>query len=324
MKISLIATIYGAEKFIRRFLISVFNQTISSDIEYIFVNDASPDNSKSILNDILKDYPTLCVKLIENTKNEGPAYSRQKGYQNATGKYLLCLDSDDWIDENYAEKLLYNAEKSGSDIVFTNFKYEYINKTIDITPNIHNGNKEKILYSLLAGNIHGSWCNKLVLRSLFTDNPIVHLKSRCDMMEDLYIVYQLVYYSHKISYEPSVAYHYNLQNNSSIVHSISEAKIASVVKIDKLLSEFNRIHHLFQDEIGKSLLHLRLLSMADLSDLSTNINWDNEKQVKHIIFKHPYLAFTDKLSLYARLCNLKILHTLLKKLRLTHKKIRMS
>ncbi len=324
MKVSLIAPIYGVEKWIERFLVSVFNQSISSDIEYIFVNDSTPDASVEILKKVLERYSSLSVKLIENSQNKGLAYSRQEGIKQATGEYILCLDSDDYIDQDYVEKLYWDAEKNGSDIVVTNIKYEYSNKVVDVVPDIHGGNKEKILYDLLAGTLHGSWCNKMIRRSLLINNPIKFLGEKSSMMEDLFVVYQLVYYAHKISYEPSVVYHYNQQNVSSIAHSVSERKIASIAEVDCFLSNFNKRFHLFQDEISSNLFHLRYLSTIDLSGLPYPINWEEERHLKQQVFKHPYMAFTDKLSLYARLGggNLTILHKLLILLRKIHKLIR--
>ena len=98
-KVSVIVPIYNVEKYIERCLRSLFEQTLD-DIEYIFVNDCTPDNSMIILEKILKEYPHRIkqVKIINHEQNQGQAGARTSGMKAMTGEYMIHCDPDDWVE----------------------------------------------------------------------------------------------------------------------------------------------------------------------------------------------------------------------------------
>ena len=104
MKVSILVPIYNVEKFFSRCLESLFNQTYQN-IEYVFVNDCTPDNSMVVLHNFMEKYPSRAklVRIIENTNNCGIAIVRNTLIKNATGDYVLFVDSDDWIEEDMVE-----------------------------------------------------------------------------------------------------------------------------------------------------------------------------------------------------------------------------
>lgn len=113
IEISIIIPLYNTEKYIEKCLNSLINQTIR-DIEIIIVNDGSQDNSEKICKEfLLKDKR---VKLI-NQKNSGQGAARNKGLEVARGRYIAFVDSDDYIELNMYEKLLYNMGKYNCDVV---------------------------------------------------------------------------------------------------------------------------------------------------------------------------------------------------------------
>ena len=127
-KISVILPVYNVEKYLVDCLDSVLNQTLR-DIEVICVNDGSTDNSLSILNDYASKDER--IKIIDK-ENEGLGYTRKVGLDNATGKYILFIDSDDYYSELTAFEELYDyIEKLKSDIVI----FDVIKKD-DSTKNI--------------------------------------------------------------------------------------------------------------------------------------------------------------------------------------------
>ena len=113
-KISVIVPVYGVEKYIERCARSLFEQTLE-DIEYIFVDDCTPDNSISILCKVLSDYPNRKkqVKILHHEKNKGLAQARQTGLKIASGEYIAHCDSDDWVDKDLYE-IAHNKAKSES------------------------------------------------------------------------------------------------------------------------------------------------------------------------------------------------------------------
>lgn len=93
---SIIIPVYNAQNTIRRTLQSVLNQTFSS-YEIIVVNDGSRDNSARILQEFAH-YPQVTVL---NQINAGVSAARNSGLQQASGDYVLFLDADDWVDDNF-------------------------------------------------------------------------------------------------------------------------------------------------------------------------------------------------------------------------------
>ena len=118
--ISVIIPIYNVEKYLRRCLDSVKNQTFP-DWEAICVNDGSPDNSAEILEEYAKKDARF---KIVNKENGGLSDARNAGMAVASGKYILYLDSDDFIHPQTMEIAYSLALRDGSDIV--SFTYDRI------------------------------------------------------------------------------------------------------------------------------------------------------------------------------------------------------
>lgn len=112
-EISVIIPVYNVESYLRECLDSLVNQTFE-DTEIICVDDGSDDSSL----DILKEYEAKDnrFKVFENS-HEGPSAARNTGLDNAGGKYIYFMDSDDFIEADALEKLYGIAEKNGTDIV---------------------------------------------------------------------------------------------------------------------------------------------------------------------------------------------------------------
>ena len=112
VKVSIIVPVFNVEQFLGKCLDSLVNQTLK-DIEIICVNDGSTDNSLEILNNYAKQ--DLRIKII-NKKNSGLSTARNTGMKIAQGKYIGFVDSDDWVDLDFYEKLYNSAIKNNADI----------------------------------------------------------------------------------------------------------------------------------------------------------------------------------------------------------------
>ena len=113
VKISVIIPIYKVESFIARCAESLFNQTFDEGIEYIFVDDASPDDSVKILQDIIAEYPNRFqqVKILHHKFNQGLPAARNTGLAEAIGEYVFHFDSDDYADPDMLETLYYDSNR---------------------------------------------------------------------------------------------------------------------------------------------------------------------------------------------------------------------
>lgn len=202
IKVSVIIPVYGVEKFIERCALSLFNQTMKEGIEFIFVDDCTPDNSITILNNVLEDYPDrkAQVKILRHERNKGLPQARRTGILEAQGQYLAHCDSDDWPEPSMYDKLYNEATKGNYDIVYCDyFKSSDNNKTW-----IKQENKDK----LLTGPV---W-NKIVRNSICKDNYIIY--PTANKAEDGALMIQYSYYAKDRGYINEPLYNYYCNENS--------------------------------------------------------------------------------------------------------------
>lgn len=167
IKVSVIIPIYKVEPFIERCVRSLMEQILES-IEYIFVDDCTPDNSIHILKNILREYPNRNTQIIHHSQNKGLAAARKTGLAKAKGKYIIHCDSDDWIDKNMYAHMLEVAEKNNADIVACGFKAEKTNNFIEVKYPYEIETINDILNPNNIGWIYGAVWNKLIRKDLYT------------------------------------------------------------------------------------------------------------------------------------------------------------
>lgn len=121
IKITVIIPIYNVEQYLGRCLDSVINQTYKN-LEIICVNDCSPDNSIQIIEEYAKKDNRIII--FNRAKNGGLSAARNSGLKVATGDYVYFIDSDDWIDLNYIEKMVNKINESNAEVILnTNVIY---------------------------------------------------------------------------------------------------------------------------------------------------------------------------------------------------------
>ena len=126
--LSVIVPVYNSEKFLSQCLDSIFNQT--GNYEVIAINDGSTDKSLDILRKYSQKHSNM--KII-NQKNQGVGASRNRGIKEAKGKYLIFVDSDDWLEENAFNKIITTLKKDNTDILLSGYydvyDTEWVRKT---------------------------------------------------------------------------------------------------------------------------------------------------------------------------------------------------
>ena len=119
--ISIIIPVYNTEKYLKRCLESVINQTYS-DLQIICIDDGSTDGSI----DILEEYSQKDKRIqVVRKENSGISETRNAGHSYVSGEYIMYLDSDDWLDENACESAINSAEKEKADVIFWNYVREF-------------------------------------------------------------------------------------------------------------------------------------------------------------------------------------------------------
>ena len=216
-KVSVIIPVYGVERYIGRCARSLFEQTLD-DIEYLFIDDCTPDRSIDILKQVLEDYPQRKsqVTIHRMEQNSGQAKVRKWGMQNSTGGYVTHCDSDDWIDPDLYTKMYEKAMTERLDVVICD-----CNRTDGATNEIISGGSETKQFDLINQMFHGrvwwSLCNKLFRRDLI--EGVAYPVGA--MGEDMCICMQLMTKSNRIGYIRS-NYNYYINPNSIIQNNTPE------------------------------------------------------------------------------------------------------
>lgn len=223
-KVSVIIPVYGVEKYIERCARSLFEQTLD-DMEYLFIDDCSLDQSINILNRIIEEYPNRKSQIIIHRmeSNSGQAKVREWGIKNASGEYIIHCDSDDWVDLSMYEKMYNLAKSQDLDFVMCNFyitdgKENYIDNDLHKITHL---DRDGLIKGILSGNFHRATWNKLIKRILY-DKLIYYPQN--NMWEDVAIISQLVYYCYNVGYLDEALYYYYLNPTSISSNKTIEAQ----------------------------------------------------------------------------------------------------
>ena len=243
-KISVIVPVYNVEKYVARCLDSIVNQTFK-DIEIICVDDGSEDGSVTIV----KEYASRDDRIqIIHQENGGLSSARNTGMNHARGKYISFVDSDDWIDPDFFEKLYNAAEKYNASAACSGIKRPHASGKVPIKLKIE---KEEIL-----SGVAEKYKKLEIPRKCYVWNKI-YKKDEIDkmnlrfvegvMFEDIYFTIRFLYYSGDIITVPDVWYHY-WANNKSITRDMKDKNQMDILAARADFIKFSREHHIICDE----------------------------------------------------------------------------
>ena len=220
--VSYIIPVYNVSTYIERCAKSLFTQTYG-DIEFIFINDCSTDDSEVKLRKVIELFPNVqCrVKIISNKTNLGSATTRNIGLSNATGDYVMFADSDDWVESNYVESMVNTIEASEKDIVYCDY-YESFKDQDKYVKQDYGEEHLECICSMLTRAMHGSTCNKIFRRKILLQSNLTFVDG-ADLFEDVGWNVRLFAYTNRIGYLPLAFYHYIQYNDNSIIKSMSSA-----------------------------------------------------------------------------------------------------
>ena len=250
--ISIIIPVYNVEKYIERCVRSLFEQTFEN-IEFIFVDDCSPDQSVEILRRLVNEYKGLSVKIISHEQNRGLPSARNTGLAAASGEYVFHCDSDDWLEKDAMEQLFHAAKTNQADIIwcdwFLSFRdnERYMQQKETETP-------VDCIKAMLAGHMKYNVWNKMVKRSIYIDNRIT-FPDGFGMGEDMTMM-QLFAFAKKVCYVPKALYHYVQLNMSAFTKTTSETHLSQIKYNANRTIEF--IQNRYGAELDKELQFFKL------------------------------------------------------------------
>lgn len=269
-KVSILVPVYNVEKYIDRCAISLFEQTFD-DIEYVFVNDCSQDNSIDILQKVIAKYPSRknSIKLVNHTENRGLASARNTAINNAIGDYILHIDSDDYIETNTVKVMYEKAIAENADVVVCNYilEWENANKFVE---QVWKPNNIDFLKDILSGEAVPCVWNKLFKRELYINNNI-HAIEGLNFGEDFAVTPRLIYFANRICKVDNYFIHYIQSNASAYTKKFNPKHVNNIVSAFEVLENFFQSkddYDCFKDSIlaGKLRKKIELISSASKNE----------------------------------------------------------
>lgn len=227
VKVSIIIPIFKVRNFIERCVCSLFEQTLK-DIEFIFVDDATPDDSIEILKSCIDRYPDRKeqIQILTHERNQGLPAARNTGLAVATGEYVFHCDSDDFVEKDMLEEMYNAAKAKDADMVYCDFYLSFEKNERYMSNPVYETADEALRVGLLGGNMKYNVWNKFVKKSLYSDNEI-WFPSGHGMGEDMTMI-RLVACARRVAYVPKAFYHYVKLNSNAFSATMSERHMVDI------------------------------------------------------------------------------------------------
>lgn len=209
MKVSVIVPVYNVEDYLGRCLDSLINQTFR-DYEIICINDCSPDNSAEVLRNYQFEYPDL-IKVYQNEENMGLGKTREKALTLAKGEYILFIDSDDYVKNDYISSYVKVLEDGDYDIIIGGYIRDASGKKTTHLPS--NSVWSTVTYPMA--------CAKLFKKSFIDSNNLEFTQVACG--EDIYFSLSAYYCGAQTKVIDYAGYYY-YYNRDSITGSMDYKK----------------------------------------------------------------------------------------------------
>ncbi len=271
VKVSIIVPVYNVEKYLRKCLDSLVNQTLK-DIEIICINDGTKDNSVEIINEYVKKCPNI---ILINQENQGLGMARNNAMKHAKGDYIAFVDSDDWVDTDMYEVLYNKAIETDADIVECDYRMVFENSTKiknrTLFGSLHTWKK----FPIVCGKIfdwkyvktqvfNGLRCmvwNRLYKRSLIFDNNLTFPDGKCEdypFSLDAVLSAKSIVYCHKTLYNYLIRFgslsirEDSVQENKEDDDKIYKARILKILDKHGLNDELLGIYEKVAKHQGKN------------------------------------------------------------------------
>ena len=238
--ISIIVPIYNSEKYLNKCIDSLINQT-EKNIEIILVNDGSTDNSE----EIIKEYKDKRIKYYKN-KNQGIGKTRNFGIEQATGSYIMFVDSDDYIEKNACEKMYNKAVNENLDVVLCDFYKEYDNGNIEeIHTNSFNNSSLKENPNIITDYLC-PWA-KIYDRKMIIDNNIKFVENL--KYEDAPFVIKALCTAKKIGKIDECLNYYLIHDNSET--TVRDKKCFDILQIIDIIRNYTSNFDYLKEKIDE-------------------------------------------------------------------------
>ena len=286
--VSIIVPVFNEEKNIKKNIESLINQDYDN-IEIIIVNDKSTDESIKIANRYIEKNPN--IKILNNEKNKGASYSRNKGLDIAKGKYIIFIDGDDYAEKELISTLVKTAEEEKLDLVQVNYIKEEIDKSVlqkhfKVKKDVYKG-KEDILENisaLISNNRNSdqffslirSVAGKIFKRNIIEKKEKLRFKEDLVLSENLIFTMEYMLRAKKIKYLEKYLIHFK-KDEASLRESY-------IPKIEK--------------EAKNSIKYMRKLIRETKTELELSKNEKKkiDEDFAYFVFERVFLVYKHKIN----------------------------
>ena len=212
-KISIIVPVYNKQRYVARCISSILGQSYK-EFELIIVNDGSTDESKKIC----ESFSDERIRLID-TENGGVSRARNQALDVADGEFVLFVDSDDWVERDYVEHLIRDAEGKNFDLMIFGLTRVYQDgstKKVEMPDWSEEQFYSQYMYlqDVLSVGITGFVCNKMIRRS-FINKHAVRFDRNVRMAEDVNFYLDILFHNPKIMTSRECGYFYLQEADNS-------------------------------------------------------------------------------------------------------------
>ena len=254
--LSVLVPIYNVSRFIEKCAISLFEQDYSN-IEYVFVNDCTPDDSMEVLQRVIQKYADKKVQIVNHERNRGLSAARNTAAKAATGEYVMHIDSDDYLSCNTAiSELMQKLLQEQADVVIYDMQHVFTNKSVISSFDVPVDRVEYIK-DILSRQTAVCVCGGVYRRSLYTQYNVWAIEG-LNYGEDYVTKPRLVYYAHKVVHLKKTFYCYVHINEQSYTQNFSSIAVADQKKVLHILHDF------FENK-PDALLYAQALDKMDIN-----------------------------------------------------------
>ena len=270
-RVTIIIPVYNVENYIRKCAISLFSQQYDN-IEFIFVNDCTPDNSIKALEETVNNFPERIhqIKIINHNRNKGSAATRNSGLNVSTGQYVIFIDGDDYCEPNMINDMVYFMKENGADTVVSDFYVNYSHKEY-IKKQIPSKHGKQCISMVLQGILHASTCNKLLNKEIIDKNQIRFIEG-LNVWEDLLFMVRYFFYAENIVYTNKPYLHY-VQHNASQTSAMSSKSLENLNGIVSEISSFlsdKRLYKQYSNDIMQLKNTVKFVWLQSISSENYN------------------------------------------------------
>lgn len=238
MLLSIIVPLYKAEMYIKRCIMSLINQDLSpKDYEIIIVDDGSPDDSAEIAESLQKTYQNI---IVVHKKNGGAASARNFGMNIAKGKYVMFVDSDDYINPNVLGELI--ATCLQYDLDFLGYGFTDVRDGFSIsrpTKYPHPGIIMSVDEYISNYSVYISACGHLAKREIYENNKLRFYEGI--ILEDYEFMFRLYGLINRMMFTNTIVYNYDIKDSNTVTTIRTESQnrrsIESWIKIIESLTQ---------------------------------------------------------------------------------------